>query len=48
MYELKYMYHSKLDFTSNEISFLDKKAFFVVSKTQIYELSASSTEEQKK
>ncbi|XP_011430726.3 rho guanine nucleotide exchange factor 11 isoform X28 [Magallana gigas] len=26
----------------------DKKAFFVVSKTQIYELSASSTEEQKK
>lgn len=27
---------------------IDKKAFFVVSKTQIYELSASSTEEQKK
>ncbi|XP_061164870.1 rho guanine nucleotide exchange factor 11-like isoform X5 [Saccostrea echinata] len=26
----------------------DKKAFFVVSKTQIYELSATSTEEQKK
>lgn len=46
MYELKY--HQKFDFDINEISFSDKKAFFVVSKTQIYELSASSTEEQKK
>lgn len=46
MYELKY--HSKLGFDSNQISFTDKKAFFVVSKTQIYELSTSSTEEQKK
>lgn len=27
---------------------VDKKAFFVVSKTQIYELSTSSTDEQKK